>query len=93
MAIATTNTTKSIKKASSVLAPKCEATKKNMAALAKKAGIKTPKMINTLVPRIPGSDDDVVFVGLNGVGFYFMRGESVEMPEQVMEILKNTGNL
>lgn len=89
----TTNTTKSIKKASSVLSPKCEATKKNMAALAKKAGIKTPKMVMTMIPRIPGSDDDVMFVGLNGVGFYFMRGESVEIPEQIVELLKNTGNL
>jgi hypothetical protein len=89
----TTNTTKSIKKASSVLSPKCEATKKNMAALAKKAGIKTPKMVATMIPRIPGSDDDVMFVGLNGVSFYFMRGESVEVPEQIVEILKNTGNL
>lgn len=89
----TTNTTKSIKKASSVLAPKCEATKKNMAALAKKAGIKTPKMVATMIPRIPGSDDDVMFVGLNGVGFYFMRGESVEIPEELVELLKNTGNL
>ena len=89
----TTNTTKSIKKASSVLSPKCEATKKNMAALAKKAGIKTPKMVATMIPRIPGSDDDVMFVGLNGVGFYFMRGDSAEIPEELVELLKNTGNL
>ena len=89
----TTNTTKSIKKASSVLSPKCEATEKNMAALAKKAGIKTPKMVATMIPRIPGSDDDVMFVGLNGVGFYFMRGDSVEIPEELVELLKNTGNL
>ena len=89
----TTNTTKSIKKASSVLSPKCEATKKNMAALAKKAGIKTPEMVTTLVPKIPGSDDDVLFVGLNGISFYFMRGESAEMPKELVELLKNTGNL
>ena len=89
----TTNTTKSIKKASTVLATKCEDTKKNMIALAKKAGIKTPKMVATLIPKIPGSNDDVLFVGLNGVNFYFMRGESVEIPEQIVEILKNTGNL
>ena len=89
----TTNTTKSIKKASSVLSPKCEATKKNMAALAKKAGIKTPKMVAPMIPRIPGSDDDVMYVGLNGVGFYLMRGESVEIPEELVELLKNTGNL
>ena len=81
----TTNTTKSIKKTSSVLAPKCKATKENMAALAKKAGIKTPKMVATMIPRIPGSDDDV--------GFYLMRGESVEIPEELVELLKNTGNL
>ena len=89
----TTNTTKSIKKASTVLATKCEDTKKNMTALAKKAGIKTPEMVATLIPKIPGSNDDVLFVGLNGVNFYFLRGESVEIPKQLVEILKNTGNL
>lgn len=44
-----------------------------------------------MIPRIPGSEDDVVFAGLNGVKFYFMRGESVDMPEPVAEILRNTG--
>ena len=50
-------------------------------------------MVATMIPRIPGSDDDVMFVGLNGVSFYFMRGESVEIPEELVELLKNTGNL
>ncbi|MBQ2991128.1 MAG: hypothetical protein IJD60_07540 [Clostridia bacterium] len=89
----TTNTTKSIKHASSVLAKKCADTKKNMTALAKKAGIKTPEMVSTMIPKIPGSYDDVVFVGLNGVNFYFMRGESVDVPKQIVEILKNCGHL
>lgn len=89
----TTNTTKTVKKSSTVLLKKCEATKKDMVNLAKRAGIKTPKMVATLIPKIPGSNDDVLFVGLNGVNFYFMRGESVEIPEQIVEILKNTNNL
>ena len=89
----TTNTTKSIKNASTVLSKKCADTKKNMTALAKRAGIKNPEMVSTMIPRIPGSYDDVVFVGLNGVNFYFMRGESVDAPKEVVEILKNCGHL
>ena len=88
-----TNTTKSVKSASTVLSQKCADTKKNMAALAKRAGIKNPEMVATMIPKIPGSYDDVVFVGLNGVNFYFLRGESIEIPKQLVEILKNGNHL
>jgi hypothetical protein len=89
-----TNTTKSIKQTSSVLAGKCEATQKNLKKLCKDAGLgDEAKMVKTMVPRIPGSDDDVIFVGLNGVDFYFLRGESVNMPEAVMQILHNCGHI
>ena len=37
--------------------------------------------------------DDVVFAGLNGVSFYFMRGTVCEMPAAVVEILKNCGEM
>lgn len=84
-----TNTTKSIKMTSTVLSKKCADTKKNMNALMKRAGIKNPEMVATMIPNIPGSYDDVVFVGINGVDFYFMRGESIEVPKQIIEILKN----
>lgn len=30
-----------------------------------------------------------VFVGLNGYGYYIKRGEPVEVPEEVVEILQN----
>lgn len=86
-----TNTTKNVNKSSEALANKCEATQKNMAKLVERAGCKDAKMIKTVLPNLPGSSDDVQYVGLNGVDFYFKRGESVNMPEPVAEILKNCG--
>ena len=87
------NTTQSVKKTSTALGEKCDSTKKNMKKLMLTAGVAESKTVKTMIPRIPGSDDDVVFVGLNGVKFYFRRGESIEMPEQILEILQNTGNI
>ena len=88
-----TNTTKTIERASSALLGKCEATEKNMDKLLAQAGCAGCKKEKVTLPMIPGSKDDVVFVGLNGVSFYFLRGRSVEMAAPLMEILKNTGNL
>ena len=85
------NTTKSIRRTSTVLGDKCQYTRQNMKKLMAAAGAPEHKTVKTMIPRIPGSEDDVVFAGLNGVKFYFMRGESVDMPEPVAEILRNTG--
>ena len=87
------NTTQTVEKTSSALLNKCEATKKNMKSLMAKAGCAEGKLVKVFLPLIPGCKDDVVFVGLNGVGFYFLRGTTVQMPEAVATILKNTGNL
>jgi len=87
------NTTQTVEKTSSALLGKCEATKKNMKSLMEKAGCKDNEMVKVFLPLIPGCKDDVAFVGLNGVSFYFLRGKTVEMPEAVAKILKNTGNL
>lgn len=91
MAIETSNlnTTSSMKKASSVLGKKCEETKANMKKLMANLGVKEYKTVKMLIPAIPGSKDDVVTVGLNGVMFYFKRGESIDVPECVLEVLKN----
>ena len=88
-----TNTTKTIERASSALLGKCEATEKNMDKLLSQAGCAGCRKEKVTLPLIPGSRDEVVFVGLNGVSFYFMRGRSVEMPVPLAEILRNTGNL
>lgn len=85
------NTTKSIRRTSTVLGDKCQYTKQNMKKLMTSASAPEYKTVKTMIPRIPGSEDDVVFVGLNGVKFYFLRGESIDMPEPVLEILQNTG--
>ena len=87
------NTTQTVEKTSSALVGKCEATQKNMAQLMRQAGIEEGKVTKVFLPLVPGSKDDVVFAGLNGVSFYFMRGKTVQMPEAVAKILKNTGNL
>lgn len=88
-----TNTTKTIERASSALLGKCQMTEKNMDKLLAQAGCTGCKKERVTLPQIPGSRDDVVFVGLNGVSFYFLRGKSVEMAEPLCEILRNTGNL
>ena len=87
------NTTSSITKASTVLLGKCEKTKENMKQLMRDAGCETYKTGKTMIPLIPGSGDDVVFVGLNGVGFYFLRGKTVDVPEPLVEILTNCGQV
>ena len=87
------NTTQTVEKTSSALLGKCEATKENMDRLMKQAGIENGSKKKVFLPLIPGCKDDVVFVGLNGVGFYFLRGKTAEMPEAVAAILENTGNL
>ena len=87
------NTTQTIERASSALAAKCEMTEKNMEKLLMQAGCGGCKKEKVMLPLVPGSKDDVQYIGLNGVDFYFLRGRSVEMPEPLAEILKNTGHL
>lgn len=87
------NTSRSLEKTSTVLGRKCEQTQKNMTRLMAEAGCAGGKMKEVLLPVIPGSRDDVVFVGLNGAKFYFMRGVKAAMPEAVYEILRNTKTL
>ena len=88
-----TNTTRTIDKASSALAARCEATLKNMDKLSAQAGCSGCTMEKVILPLAPGSSDDVQYVGLNGADFYFMRGRAVMIPAPLVEILRNTGNL
>lgn len=88
----TTNTTRTLERASTALAPKCEATQKNMDKLLKDAGC-TGNVKKKLIPipQIPGVKDDVIFVGMNGAKFYFQRGKTVYVPEPVMKQAVNCG--
>ena len=88
-----THTTKTIERASSALASKCEATQKHMDKLLAQAGCPDAEKVRVALPLVPGSRDDVVFVGLNGVSFYFMRGMSYDMAAPLAEILRNTGHV
>lgn len=85
------NTTKSVKRTSNVLGEKTKKTQENMKKLMLSAGCKEYKTVKTMIPMMPGSEDDVVFVGLNGVGFWFMRGHSVDVPEPLLRILHQCG--
>lgn len=86
------NTSKSIEKTSTALAPKCEATIKNMKTLLAKAGVNGDyKTTKVLIPRAVNSGDDVLYIGLNGIGFWFKRNTSVNMPDPLLEIMQNTG--
>jgi len=85
------NTTKTLEKTSTVLSTRCDMTQKNMEKLMREAGCAGAKLEKVTIPSIPGMRDDVVFAGLNGAGFYFLRGRSVLMPAPVKEILKNSG--
>ena len=88
------NTTKTIKRASVVLGKKCEETKKNMKALAKKLYGENPaKMEKVMIPKIPGAKDEVVFAALNGNQFYFLRGHTLEIPAAIAEILRDAGQI
>jgi len=87
------NTTQTLEKTSSALLEKCKATKANMKNLMEKAGCKSGEPVKAYLPLIPGCKDDVQFVGLNGVSFYFLRGTTVTMPEEVKKILEQTGCL
>lgn len=87
-----TNTTTSIRKASTTLTGKCERTSKNMKKLMADAGCAEYKTVKTHIPlEMANSGDDVLYVGLNGVSFYFLKGKTVDMPEPLLEICKNSG--
>ena len=84
-----TNTSTTSTRTSMVQATQIENTAKNMKSLMADAGCEEYKTVKVFIPMIPGSNDDVLFVGLNGVDFHFKRGEAVAMPEPLLEILQN----
>ena len=88
-----TTTTSSIKKASTVLSGKCKETEEKMKQKMQRAGCEEYKRQRVLIPRARDEGDDVLMVGLNGEKFYFLRGQSISMPEPLAEILVNTGNI
>lgn len=88
------NTTKTIKKTSNVLGAKCDKTLNEIGKRMKMAGCEKYEVVKDvyLDPRAHGNDD-VVFVGLNGVGFHFRRGEYIDMPKPLYDILVNAKEL
>ena len=88
----TTNTTKTLSKSSTVLGVKCEATQKNLDKMLKDMGCKgVVKKVMLPIPTVPGVKDDVFFIGINGVKFYFQRGKSAYVPEPVLKQGINCG--
>ena len=93
MAIAAMNTTKTMERTSTALMGKCKKTAQEMEARMREAGCPKYETVDVTLPNLPGNKDDVVFVGLNGVGFHFLRGKRVAMPAPLYEILKNAGEI
>ena len=91
--MANINTTATMKKTSAMLMGKCERTQKNLRKMMADAGCTGGEVMKVTLPLMPGSRDDVVFAGLNGVGFYFLRGRECDMPAAVAEILKSCGEM
>ena len=89
----TMNTTKSMERTSTVLSGKCGQTIREMKRMMAEAGCAQYESEKITIPNIPGCKDDVVFVGLNGVGFHFLRGQEIDMPKPLGEILRNTGTI
>ena len=99
------NTTATMKKTSAMLMGKCEKTQKNLRRMMVEAGCAGGEVMKVTLPLTPGSRDDVVFAGLNGVSFYFLRGKEcqmpgagrrtvrLDMPAAVAEILKSCGEM
>lgn len=45
------------------------------------------KLVTVTLPRATGSEENFVFVGLNGKGWTIMRGVPVRVPRPVYDIL------
>ena len=89
----TINTTKTLERTSTVLGQRCEETAANIKRLMAEAGCAGAKLMKVTIPAQRECRDDVVFVGLNGAKFYFLRGVEVQMPEPVYCILRDAGVL
>ena len=86
-----TNTTQTVRRSSTVLGMKCEKTQKELKKLMARAGCAPEtKLEKVTIPSVYGQKDDVVYAGLNGADFYFRRGECVQMPAPVAQILRDT---
>jgi hypothetical protein len=86
-------TTSNMKKASNVLGKRCADTEKNMKAKMRRAGCEEYKTVKVAIARPYDRNDDVLILGLNGELFYYLRGTTVNMPEQLHEIMLNTGTV
>ena len=85
-----TNTTQTVRRSSTVLGKRCEETQKQMKRRMAQAGCAPEtKMENVTIPAVYGQKDDGVYAGLNGADFYFRRGERVQMPAPVAQILRD----
>ena len=91
--MANINTTATMKKTSAMLSGKCKKTQENLKKLMADAGCADGEVVKVSLPLAPGSRDDVVFAGLNGVSFYFKRGETVELAEPLVELMENCKEL
>lgn len=48
------------------------------------------KMVTIRLPRATAGEEPELFVGVNGKGYRIQRGASVEVPEAVAEVIRNS---
>ena len=48
------------------------------------------KRVKYMAPRIPGALADDIYVNVNGESYLIKRGVEVEIPEYVVEVLRNS---
>lgn len=80
--MANINTTATMKKTSAMLMGKCEKTQKNLRRMMAEAGCADGEVMKVTLPLTPGSRDDVVFAGLNGVSFTSCAGRNARCPRR-----------
>ena len=85
------NTTKSIKKVSTVYQNKIEETEKNMKSIVKKIyGVDDYKTVKCMIP-LSSPNDDVYHGSINSVEFTFLRGKMIALPEPLYNSLEARG--
>ena len=53
--------------------------------------VQAEERVKVRLPILPDAQDAEVFCGVNGKTFRIKRGETVEVPESVREVLENCG--
>lgn len=56
----------------------------------KKEKPEAPARVTVKIPKVHGQDNSPVFVSVNNATYYVRRGEEVEVPPEVAEVIRNS---